>query len=175
MAIERHPLVVSRVVGDVLPPFTATVELRVFSENGRIIYNGSSLRPSQVASRPRIEIGDTDIGTFYTLVMVDADAPSPSNPQLKEYLHWLVTNIPGNTGLGFGNEVVSYESPRPSMGIHRLVLALFKQVGQLSTDPPNRRTNFNTIEFTRLHGLGSPVAAVYYNCNRENGTGGRRA
>ncbi|GER24603.1 flowering locus T-like 1 protein [Striga asiatica] len=88
MAIERHPLVVSRVVGDVLTPFTPTVELRVFSENGRLIYNGSSLRPSQVASRPRIEIGDTDFRTFYTLVMVDADAPSPSNPQFKEYLHW---------------------------------------------------------------------------------------
>ncbi|GFP81154.1 protein flowering locus t [Phtheirospermum japonicum] len=175
MTIERHPLVVSRVVGDVLEPFTATAELRVFSD-GRIIYNGSSLRPSQVAGRPRVEIGDSgDFRTFYTLVMVDADAPNPSNPHFKEYLHWLVTDIPGSTGVGFGKEVVSYESPQPSMGIHRLVLALFRQAARQTVNAPIRRQNFNTREFSQLHNLGSPVAAVYYNCHRENGTGGRRA
>ncbi|KAK6150063.1 hypothetical protein DH2020_017588 [Rehmannia glutinosa] len=174
MAVERHPLVVSGVVGDVLEPFTATTELRVYSD-GRTIFNGSSMRPSQVAGRPRVEIGGEDFRTFYTLVMVDADAPSPSNPHFKEYLHWLVTDIPGSTGAGFGNELVSYESPRPLMGIHRLVLALFRQAARQTVNPPGRRHNFNTREFSQLYDLGSPVAAVYYNCHRENGTGGRRA
>ncbi|KAL3616892.1 Protein VERNALIZATION 3 [Castilleja foliolosa] len=176
MAIDRHPLVVSRVVGDVLEPFTATTELRVLLSDGRVIYNGSSLRPSQVVGRPRVEIGgSSDFRTLYTLVMVDADAPSPSNPHFKEYLHWLVTDIPGGTGVGFGTEVVSYESPRPSMGIHRLVLALFRQESRQMVSVPTRRQNFNTREFSQLHNLGLPVAAMYYNCHRENGTGGRRA
>ena len=32
---------------------------------------------------------------FYTLMMVDPDAPSRRNPTNREWLHWLVVNIPG--------------------------------------------------------------------------------
>ena len=31
----------------------------------------------------------------YTLMMVDPDAPSPQRPTIRSFLHWLVTNIPG--------------------------------------------------------------------------------
>jgi phosphatidylethanolamine-binding protein (PEBP) family uncharacterized protein len=34
-------------------------------------------------------------GKRYTLLMVDPDAPSPDNPAMREWLHWIVTNIPG--------------------------------------------------------------------------------
>jgi hypothetical protein len=36
------------------------------------------------------------------------------------------------------------------------------------------RSNFNTRDFAAIYNLGSPVAAVYFNCQRENGCGGRR-
>ncbi|GAY60953.1 hypothetical protein CUMW_206080 [Citrus unshiu] len=62
--------------------------------------------------------------------MVDPDAPSPSDPSLREYLHWLVTDIPATTGASFGQEIVNYESPRPTMGIHRFVFVLFRQLGR---------------------------------------------
>ncbi|KAL8460937.1 hypothetical protein ACS0TY_032439 [Phlomoides rotata] len=101
MARDGNPLVVSRVIGDVLDPFAATTELRLFAD-ARIIGNGYRLRPSQVAARPRVEIGGHDFRAAYTLIMVDADAPSPGNPYLREYLHWLVTDIPGSTGPSFG-------------------------------------------------------------------------
>ncbi|KAK6150027.1 hypothetical protein DH2020_017586 [Rehmannia glutinosa] len=172
----EHPLVVSRVVGDVLDPFTATTDLSV-SFDGRIIYNGYRLLPSHVVGRPRVEIGGGDnFRNFYTLVMVDADAPNPCDPYLREYLHWLVTNIPGSTEASlFGTEIVRYESPQPSIGIHRYVLVLFRQPGSRQiVNAPARRQNFNTREFSQNHNLGSPVAAMYYNCNRESGTGGRR-
>ncbi|KAH0714226.1 hypothetical protein KY284_007131 [Solanum tuberosum] len=107
-------------------------------------------------------------------IVVDPDAPSPSNPNLREYLHWLVTDIPATTGVTFGNEVICYESPRPSMGIHRIVFSLFRQLGRETVYAPNWRQNFNTRQFAELYNLGSPVAAVYFNCQRENGTGGRR-
>ncbi|XP_047950214.1 protein FLOWERING LOCUS T-like isoform X1 [Salvia hispanica] len=172
----RQALVVSSVVGDVLEPFTATTDLRAYCD-GRIIINGCRLRPSQVRDRPRVEIGGCDdFRTFYTLIIVDADSPSPSNPYLKEYLHWLVTDIPGNTDASFGREIISYESPQPAIGIHRLVLALFRQpAGRRTVSTPVHRQNFNTREFCEVHNLGAPTAALYYNCHRENGTGGRRA
>ncbi|KAK2996539.1 hypothetical protein RJ639_025341 [Escallonia herrerae] len=86
----------------------------------------------------------------------------------------LVTDIPATTGANFGQEVVCYESPRPSMGIHRFVFALFRQLGRQTVYAPGWRQNFNTRDFAELYNLGSPVAAVYFNCQRERGSGGRR-
>ncbi|XP_027090020.1 protein HEADING DATE 3A-like [Coffea eugenioides] len=168
------PLVVGRVISDVLDPFNRSIRLRVIHGN-RDVINGCEFRPSQVVSQPRVEIGGDDFRSFYTLVMVDPDAPSPSNPNLREYLHWLVTDIPATTGASFGQEIVCYESPRPSMGIHRFVFALFRQLGRQTVYAPGWRQNFSTRDFAELYNLGSPVAAIYYNCQREGGSGGRRS
>ena len=64
---SRDSLVLGRVVGDVVDPFSPTVALRV-SYNGRRLINGSDLRPSAVAARPRVEIGGTGFRQSYTLV-----------------------------------------------------------------------------------------------------------
>ncbi|CAL1370469.1 unnamed protein product [Linum trigynum] len=174
MSRERDPLVVGRVIGDVLEDFTMRIPLRVSYVNNREVYNGSELKPSQVANQPQVHIGGDDLRTFYTLVMVDPDAPSPSDPNLREYLHWLVTDIPATTGATFGQEVVCYESPRPWVGIHRFVFVLFRQLGRQTVYAPGWRQNFNTRDFAELYNLGLPAAAVYFNCQRETGSGGRR-
>nr|ABN46890.1 flowering locus T-like protein [Vitis labrusca x Vitis vinifera] len=174
MPRERDPLVVGRVVGDVLDPFLRSITLRV-TYNNREVANGCEFRPSQLVSQPRVDIGGDDLRTFYTLVMVDPDAPSPSNPNLREYLHWLVTDIPATTGANFGQEIVCYESPRPTAGIHCFVFVLFRQLGRQTVYAPGWRQNFNTRDFAELYNLGLPVAAVYFNCQREGGSGGRRS
>ncbi|KAL8202014.1 hypothetical protein R6Q57_011161 [Mikania cordata] len=173
MPRERDPLVVGRVIGDVLDNFTKSVNLTV-SYNDKEVHNGCELKPSKVVSQPRVDVGGDDLRAFHTLVMVDPDAPSPSDPNLREYLHWLVTDIPATTGARFGQEIVCYESPRPSMGIHRIVFVLFRQLGRQTVYAPGWRQNFNTKDFAELYNLGSPVAAVYFNCQRESGVGGRR-
>ncbi|GKA58632.1 FT like protein [Tanacetum coccineum] len=173
MPRDRDPLVVGRVIGDVLDSFTKSINLSV-SYNDREVSNGCERKPSQVVNQPRVDIGGDDLRAFHTLVMVDPDAPSPSDPNLKEYLHWLVTDIPATTGSRFGQEIVCYESPRPSMGIHRMVFVLFRQMGRQTVYAPGWRQNFNTKDFAELYNLGSPVAAVYFNCQRESGSGGRR-
>lgn len=86
MPRERDPLIVGRVIGDVIDAFNRSISLRV-TYYTREVTNGSELRPSQVINQPRIDIGGSDLRTFYTLVMVDPDAPSPSDPNLREYLH----------------------------------------------------------------------------------------
>nr|XP_004297273.2 PREDICTED: protein HEADING DATE 3A-like [Fragaria vesca subsp. vesca] len=173
-ARDQEPLVVGRVIGDVIEPFTKSVSLRMTYSNNREVTSGCELKPSHVINRPRVQIGGDDLRNFYTLVMVDPDAPSPSDPNLKEYLHWLVTDIPATTGASFGQEIVSYESPRPSIGIHRFVSVLFRQLGRQTVYAPGWRQNFNTREFAENYNLGSPVAAVFFNCQRESGSGGRR-
>ncbi|KAJ4909187.1 Protein TWIN SISTER of FT [Raphanus sativus] len=169
----RDPLVLARVVGDVVDPFMRLISLRV-NYGQRQVTNGLDLRTSQVLNKPTVEIGGDDLRNFYTLVMVDPDVPSPSNPYLREYLHWLVTDIPATTGTAFGNELVHYENPCPTSGIHRVALMLFRQLGRQTVYAPEWRQRFNTREFAENYNLGLPVAAVFFNCQRENGCGGRR-
>jgi len=63
------PLVVGRVIGDVVDPFVRRVPLRV-AYTAREISNGCELRPSAVAEQPRVEVGGPDMRTFYTLVLI---------------------------------------------------------------------------------------------------------
>ncbi|RZC86084.1 hypothetical protein C5167_026761 [Papaver somniferum] len=109
------PLVVGRVIGDVLDPFDRSIPIRI-AYTSRSVNNGCELKPSAVAEHPRVEIGGDDMRTFYTLVMVDPDAPNPSDPSLREYLHWLVTDIPGTTGTAYGQEKMPYEAPDQPWG-----------------------------------------------------------
>lgn len=37
-----------------------------------------------------------DPHSYYTLIMSDPDAPSRGSPKAREWLHWLVVNIPGD-------------------------------------------------------------------------------
>ncbi|MQL85005.1 hypothetical protein Taro_017514 [Colocasia esculenta] len=173
MSRDRDPLVVSHVVGDVLDPFTRSAILRVIYNN-REVTNGCEFKPSAIVKQPSVDVGGDNMRMFYTLVMVDPDAPSPSNPSSREYLHWLVTNIPATADATDGNEIVPYESPRPNLGIHRFVFVLFRHLHRQRILSPGWRQQFNTREFAEIYELGSPVAALYFNCQREAGSGGRR-
>ncbi|XP_062095279.1 protein VERNALIZATION 3-like isoform X2 [Humulus lupulus] len=110
MPRDRDPLVLSRVIGDVLDPFTNSISLEVFYDNMEV-NNGCELQPSQIVNQPRVDIGGEDLRNLYTLVMVDPDAPNPSNPNQREYIHWLVTDIPGSTGASFGHFFHKPKSP----------------------------------------------------------------
>ncbi|CAL4974063.1 unnamed protein product [Urochloa decumbens] len=100
-----EPLVLAHVIRDVLDSFTPTVPLRI-TYNNRLLLAGAELKPSAIVNKPRVDVGGTDLRVFYTLVLVDPDAPSPSNPSLREYLHWMVVDIPGTTGASFGTHVL---------------------------------------------------------------------
>ncbi|PKA51672.1 Protein flowering locus T [Apostasia shenzhenica] len=171
--MSRDCLTVANVLRDVLDPFRALISLRA-SYGEKLIYNGSDWRTPAIANRPRVDVGGEDLRVSYTLVMIDPDAPSPSNPSLREYLHWLVTDIPATTDARFGRELVCYESPKPSHGIHRIVLVLFQQMGRETVFAPAMRQNFNTRMFAQEYNLGQPVAATYFHCQRPAGSGGPR-
>ena len=58
---------------------------------------------------------------FYTLMLVDPDAPSPAEPTFRAWLHWLVVDIPGGAGKGpqAGRTLTAYKGPAPPKGVHR--------------------------------------------------------
>ncbi|GAY45192.1 hypothetical protein CUMW_087650 [Citrus unshiu] len=161
---DRDPLILGRVVGDVLDNFTRTIPMRITYLN-KDVNNGRELKPSEVLNQPRVEIGGDDLRTFYTLVFYTVGICC--------HCFRLVTDIPATTGASFGQDIVNYESPRPTMGIHRFVFVLFRQLGRQTVYAPGWRQNFSTRDFAELYNLGPPVAAVYFNCQRESGSGGR--
>lgn len=70
MPRSSDPLVVGRVIGDVLEPFTRSISLRVVYNNGVEVINSCELKPSQIINQPRVEVGGDDLRTFYTLVPI---------------------------------------------------------------------------------------------------------
>lgn len=69
---------------------------------------------------------------------------------------------------GTGSEIVSYETPKPVIGIHRYAFILFKQLrGRQTVKAPSARQQFNTRRFAEDNGLGLPVGALYFNAQRE--------
>lgn len=58
--------------------------------------------------------------------------------------------------------------PRPNIGIHRFVFVLFKQKRrQTVMKPPLSRDRFSTRKFAEENELGLPVAALFFNAQRE--------
>ncbi|KAM3367316.1 hypothetical protein ACQJBY_016119 [Aegilops geniculata] len=155
MARVLEPLVVGKVIGEVIDNFNPTVKMTVTYSSNKQVFNGHEFFPSAVVYKPRIE------------VMTDPDVPGPSDPYLREHLHWIVSDIPGTTDASFGREVVSYESPKPNIGIHRFTFVLFQQKKRQAMNPPSTRDYFNTRRFADENDLGLPVAAVYFNAQRE--------
>ncbi|GAB4826839.1 hypothetical protein Ancab_033718 [Ancistrocladus abbreviatus] len=176
MARSIDPLVIGKVIGDVLDMFVPTVEFSV-SYGSKQVSNGCEIKPSVAAERPRVEIqGPRYPNQFFTLVMVDPDAPSPSEPNLREWLHWIVVDIPQGMDASKGIELVEYMEPKPPMGIHRYVFALFRQkaAGKYGSQLPKGRNNFSTRQFAAQADLGLPVAAVYFNSQKEASASARR-
>ncbi|PUZ57716.1 hypothetical protein GQ55_5G451600 [Panicum hallii var. hallii] len=165
MARFVDPLVVGRVIGEVVDLFVPSINMTV-AYGPKDISNGCLLKPSATAAPPLVRISGRR-NDLYTLIMTDPDAPSPSDPTMREYLHWIVANIPGGTDASKGEEVVEYMSPRPPVGIHRYVLVLFEQKTRVRAEAPAERANFNTRAFAAAHELGLPTAVVYFNAQKE--------
>ncbi|KAM7278532.1 hypothetical protein ACFE04_005666 [Oxalis oulophora] len=166
MTSSVDSLIVGRVIGDVVDMFVPVANMSVYF-GAKHVTNGCDVKPSIAVNPPKLTIsGNPD--EFYALVLTDPDAPSPSEPSMREWAHWIVVDIPGGTNPTRGKEVLPYTGPRPPVGIHRYAFILFKQsgpVGQIET--PRSRANFSTRLFAEHLRLGLPVATVFFNSQRE--------
>jgi hypothetical protein len=68
MANLSDPLVVGRVIGDVIDYFTPNVKMTVTYNSNKQVYNGHELFPSAVTHKPKVEVHGGDMRSFFTLV-----------------------------------------------------------------------------------------------------------
>ncbi|KAH7724379.1 Phosphatidylethanolamine-binding protein PEBP [Aphelenchoides avenae] len=91
--------------------------------------------------------------------MVDPDAPSPTDPQARSWVHWLLVNVPG-TQIAQGRELEAYSEPTPPLGsgYHRYVLLAYEQPGQISPTYSGI-SGFNVQNFVITNNLVQPPTA----------------
>ena len=91
------------------------------------------ITPTQAQSKPVVG-WEAEKGAYYTLVLTDPDAPSRAEPKLREWVHWVRVNIPGDNlpcdGEDGGEDLKIYvgAGPPADTGLHR-------SASPLSADP----------------------------------------
>jgi len=159
------------VIPDVFDEFKPAGELSVaWLTTGVAVNHGNVLTPTQVQHQPDTVDWAAEDGALYTVCLTDPDAPSRADPKFREWVHWLVVNIPG-TDISKGEHILQYvgSGPPPGSGLHRYIYAVFKQPKKLTCDEP-RATNRtgehrpkNSIrKFAAKYHLGNPIAVNFY-------------
>jgi len=89
---------------------------------------GQVLAPEDCQQPPHLYFR-SDPEKLYTIICFDPDAPSRATaPQNKNWLHWIVVNVPGSN-VDVGETTVTYVPPGPPFdsGLHRYVVLVFEQ------------------------------------------------
>ena len=90
------------------------------------VYRGNVIKPHEAKTKPVVNF-ESDPDSLWTLVLTNPDGHFTA--ENSEYVHWMITNIPGND-VKAGDQIVPYLQPFPPFGtgFHRFVFILFKQV-----------------------------------------------
>jgi phosphatidylethanolamine-binding protein (PEBP) family uncharacterized protein len=128
-----------------------------YKNNITIQYNGIQLNYDDEATIEEtgnipIVNYDKDPNKWYTLMMVDPDAPSPSNPEYRYWLHWLVVNQSIKSD---GDIVNEYNGPDPPQGsnTHRYFTCVFEQQNPIHNIKEQPRKMFQVSDFVNEYDL----------------------
>jgi phosphatidylethanolamine-binding protein (PEBP) family uncharacterized protein len=115
---------------DVVPAFKPRINLIVELSEGTLLSRGNTFNPAQASTKPSVQYHVRG-NRWYSLIMLDPDFPSRTQPLARSWVHWFVANIPGNA-VHNGETLIDYVPPLPpkKSGAHRYVTVLFEQLGQ---------------------------------------------
>lgn len=148
------------IVPNVVPDVPEVLKV---SYDGNEIQLGSLVERSLTKNSPTVKY-DGNANDIYTLVMIDPDAPTPQNPTLAQYLHWLIVNIPGNE-VENGQVLSSYVQPSPPKrsDAHRYIFLVYKQPEFIPEAKYNGgNTHFNVSEYATSHNCQGPLAGFFF-------------
>ncbi|KAG0220982.1 hypothetical protein BGW41_007288 [Actinomortierella wolfii] len=161
------------VIPDVVPPTQLHTTLMV-SYNGKEVVLGNTLAVSETQHEPKVTFMPDSPTDKYTLIFTDPDAPSRKDPKMREWRHWVVSDISvassdSLVSVQGGKTLTPYMGPAPPKGSgpHRYVFLLYKQTPNsdatlLSTPlSADHRGKFKASQFANQAGL-ELVGANYY-------------
>ena len=129
--------------------------------NGHKVTHKEILDLATVKNKPQIKF-NIEKGKYYTIIMVDPDAPSKSNPINKHWLHWLIIN---------NNETITdFEPSNPpeNSGLHRYYICLYEQKGKIQVSKnAYERPKFPIQDFIQKYDL-TLVKCVMYQTELKN-------
>nr|XP_018904959.1 PREDICTED: putative odorant-binding protein A5 [Bemisia tabaci]XP_018904960.1 PREDICTED: putative odorant-binding protein A5 [Bemisia tabaci]XP_018904961.1 PREDICTED: putative odorant-binding protein A5 [Bemisia tabaci]XP_018904962.1 PREDICTED: putative odorant-binding protein A5 [Bemisia tabaci] len=112
-----------------------------------------------------------DLKVYYSAMLVGLDEPSVQTPNHREYLYWLVTNIPGNR-IVESHTIAEYQRPNPNAntGLHRYVYIVYRQpCGKMIYKEKHidvgdivPRYNFSNRIFADKYGYAGPYAVNFF-------------
>lgn len=155
LAKLQKALTTNSISPDVVPEtFKPLYELNVKFPSGKKVTLGKELPAAACLSAPQVS-WPADPEAFYTVCMIDPDAPSRDKPTMGEWRHWVVANIPG-AEVEKGEDLTDYQEPSPPQGsgLHRYVFLLFKQKSKL--DLPvfeGKRGSWNAQRWAKQKGM----------------------
>ncbi|KII67427.1 Phosphatidylethanolamine-binding protein F40A3.3 [Thelohanellus kitauei] len=130
---------------------------------------GSTLTPTDVKDKPKLS-WTANYQKYYTLIMTDPDAPSREDPKFREWLHWLVVNIPGDH-VDQGEECFGYVGAGPPKGtsFHRYIFLVYEQRNKIefletkrsSTDSRDRPCQ-KAAKIAEKYHLGEPMFINFF-------------
>lgn len=105
--------------------------------------------------------------SYYTLLMIDPDVPSRNAPLMRNFVHWMVVNIPG-LDISKGSTRAEYVMPQPppGTGFHRYIFFVFNQGISMRNFDENYsafidRGKFSVRNFAAKYNLGNPWAGSF--------------
>ncbi|KAF9452994.1 PEBP-like protein [Macrolepiota fuliginosa MF-IS2] len=180
----------ARVVPNVIPSFNPVVGADpMFTDPATSeaieVVPGILLTMEQTQNAPQFSLSsnNTDLSmsnVSWVIAIVDPDAPTPQNPNISQFLHFIdgtgddMANLTALTNTS--QALVEFFSPTPPPGSdpHRYVVLVYVQPddfnttgpaffnGTASTDPSFNRMNFSITDFATNTSLGAPVAGNFF-------------
>ncbi|ESO03676.1 hypothetical protein HELRODRAFT_173374 [Helobdella robusta] len=119
----------------------------------------------KTAQAPTVIFEEAEDDSKYILVMVDPDAPDPSNPVYQYWLHWIRKNIMGHDlkkGVtSDNNDLVEFNPPTPPSGLHRYQFLLFKEPSNFTPNFNDRRERWSVSDFVKINSLCENLVSGY--------------
>ncbi|KAI8992075.1 phosphatidylethanolamine-binding protein [Mycotypha africana] len=122
-----------QLIPDVLSDVTSSTLLQIiFKESGKEVLLGNNFTSVETKEQPTINLIALSESDYYTLVMMNPDAPSRHDQKVAPWRHWIVVNIADsdvkNSVSQAENHHTPYIGPGPgeNTGIHRYTFLLYK-------------------------------------------------
>nr|XP_018913587.1 PREDICTED: protein D2-like [Bemisia tabaci] len=132
---------------------------------------GNVLRPEKVARPVYVMEWFCTQYQYFTLLLVGPDEPTRDSPTDREFLYWLVVNVPLNA-VYCGDDMVEYLPPAPKKdtGVHRYVYIMLHQPNGNMTFDAHRiknttlagREKWSSKAFMKKHGFEEAYAVNFF-------------